>query len=220
MTATTDLVPRPRRPSLIGTTGAHRRGGARPQRRTAHQARRSPIPQAGSRRPVRHRARCHVEPGHRRRLSHHRAPGAGRRPLRRAPPLRPPADRQLTARSSDDEIDWDDLLDGPRSPPPSSCATSTTLIASIQDPHLAALMTALLGARTTTGQAFRRAPAAKYNHHAYRRGLLEHSVDIAHSSARPRVVFGASTATSPSAARCCTTSASSTPTPASTAAPT
>ena len=31
---------------------------------------------------------------------------------------------------------------------------------------------------TPGGRAYREAPAAKYNHHAYRAGLLEHSLQI------------------------------------------
>ena len=62
---------------------------------------------------------------------------------------------------------------------PSCARTSTRLIASVQNPHLSRLIAALLDAATPTGRAYREAPAAKYNHHAYRGGLLEHSVQIA-----------------------------------------
>ena len=40
-------------------------------------------------------------------------------------------------------------------------------------------MERLLGAGSRTGRAFRRAFAAQYNHHAYRCGLLEHSLQVA-----------------------------------------
>jgi 3'-5' exoribonuclease len=53
------------------------------------------------------------------------------------------------------------------------------LIASIEDRPLRQLVKELAGADTATGRAFRRAPAAKRNHHAYVGGLLEHTLSIA-----------------------------------------
>ncbi|HEX6938290.1 MAG TPA: HD domain-containing protein [Longimicrobiales bacterium] len=53
------------------------------------------------------------------------------------------------------------------------------LIASVEDPALRALLVRLLGPDSETGRAFRRAPAAKRNHHAYVGGLLEHTVSVA-----------------------------------------
>ena len=40
-------------------------------------------------------------------------------------------------------------------------------------------MERLLGTESSSGRAFRRAFAAQYNHHAYRGGLLEHSLQVA-----------------------------------------
>lgn len=54
-----------------------------------------------------------------------------------------------------------------------------TLILSIEDAPLQSLVSSLLGAESETGRLFRRAPAAKRNHHAYVGGLLEHSVSVA-----------------------------------------
>lgn len=51
-------------------------------------------------------------------------------------------------------------------------------IASIADDGLRGLLHALLGAGTDTGHAFRLAPAAKQNHHAYLGGLLEHTLSV------------------------------------------
>jgi 3'-5' exoribonuclease len=103
--------------------------------------------------------------------------------------------RQLTVSSlraaSDDEIDWHALLEGPTQPAADLERALDELLASIHDPHLATLITALLGADTMTGRAFRCAPAAKFNHHAYRHGLLEHSVDVAHGVSALCSVFGA-----------------------------
>ena len=52
------------------------------------------------------------------------------------------------------------------------------LIYSVQDRPLRALLLRLLGAETESGRAFRRSPAAKFNHHAYVGGLLEHTLSV------------------------------------------
>lgn len=52
------------------------------------------------------------------------------------------------------------------------------LIDSVADHPLRQLLLELAGPDTETGRAFRRAPAAKRNHHAYIGGLLEHTVSI------------------------------------------
>jgi len=49
---------------------------------------------------------------------------------------------------------------------------------SVEERPLRALLLALLGPDTGTGRAFRRAPAAKLNHHAYVGGLLEHTLSV------------------------------------------
>jgi 3'-5' exoribonuclease len=53
------------------------------------------------------------------------------------------------------------------------------LVAGIGDPALRALAARLLAGDAATGRAFRAAPAAKHNHHAYLGGLLEHSLSVA-----------------------------------------
>jgi 3'-5' exoribonuclease len=70
------------------------------------------------------------------------------------------------------------------------------LVATVQEPHLRALLERVLGPGAATWEAFREAPAAKRYHQAYRHGLLEHSLTVAQGVS----------------ARCCTTSASSRPT--------
>jgi 3'-5' exoribonuclease len=50
-------------------------------------------------------------------------------------------------------------------------------------------MERLLGTGSDTGRAFRRAFAAQYNHHAYRSGLLEHSLQVADATAGATAVF-------------------------------
>ena len=56
-----------------------------------------------------------------------------------------------------------------------------SLVATVHNPHLQALLDAIFGAGTATWQAFRAAPAAKHYHQAYRHGLLEHCLSVAQS---------------------------------------
>ena len=57
-------------------------------------------------------------------------------------------------------------------------AELTDLVASVRDAPLRKLLRALLGPGTRTGAWFRKAPAAKRNHHAYVGGLLEHTISV------------------------------------------
>ena len=50
-------------------------------------------------------------------------------------------------------------------------------------------MERLLGTESSSGRAFRRAFAAQYNHHAYRGGLLEHSLQVADATAAAARTF-------------------------------
>ncbi len=79
----------------------------------------------------------------------------------------------------EDEIDWDRLLDGPVRAVEELEQELERLIGSVREPHLSQLMEKLLGDGSLMRQAFVEVPAAKYNHHAYRNGLLDHSVGIA-----------------------------------------
>ena len=85
--------------------------------------------------------------------------------------------RQLTIdalRSADeDEVDWDKLVEGPVRPAADLDHELETLVGSIDEPTLRTLLERLLDDR------YREMPAAKFNHHAYRCGLLEHSVGVA-----------------------------------------
>ena len=64
------------------------------------------------------------------------------------------------------------------------------LVASVEDGALRALLERLVGAESELGRAFRRAPAAKRNHHAYVGGLLEHSVSVAENCGRLAEHYG------------------------------
>jgi 3'-5' exoribonuclease len=72
-----------------------------------------------------------------------------------------------------------DLVDGPPRPAETMEADLRQLIATVQDPHLRALLDRVLGPQTATWDLYRRAPAAKLYHQAYVHGLLEHCLTVA-----------------------------------------
>jgi 3'-5' exoribonuclease len=72
-----------------------------------------------------------------------------------------------------------DLLDGPARTSGQMEKDLRELIATVRNPHLAALLEHLLGERLPLWARFREAPAAKYYHQAYRHGLLEHCLGVA-----------------------------------------
>ena len=91
--------------------------------------------------------------------------------------------RQVTItslrRPAAESVDWAVLLDGPDRSKDELEHDLVLLIASVGDPDLQDLLRRLLGAETESGPSYRDMPAAKYNHHAYPHGLLEHSVSVA-----------------------------------------
>src|SRR4051794_16742130 len=93
--------------------------------------------------------------------------------------------RQLTVETLGEaiEIPWDELRDGSARAIAEIERDLDALIASVAEPHLRALLERLLG------RAFREAPAAKFNHHAYAHGLLEHSVDVALMASAAAAIF-------------------------------
>ncbi|MGH2861817.1 MAG: HD family phosphohydrolase, partial [Solirubrobacteraceae bacterium] len=64
------------------------------------------------------------------------------------------------------------------------------LIATVQSPQLGMLLERLLGRDTDTWALFRDAPAAKRYHHAYRHGLLDHSLTVAQAVSALSAIFG------------------------------
>ena len=64
------------------------------------------------------------------------------------------------------------------------------LIATVQSPYLGALLERLLERSSATWTLFRDAPAAKRYHHAYRHGLLDHSVTVAQAVSALSAIFG------------------------------
>jgi len=64
------------------------------------------------------------------------------------------------------------------------------LIATVQGPHLRALLASVFAEGSATWTAYREAPAAKRYHQAYRHGLLEHSLTVAQAVSALSAVFG------------------------------
>jgi len=64
------------------------------------------------------------------------------------------------------------------------------LIATVQSPHLNMLLERMLGRGTEIWELFRDAPAAKRYHHAYRHGLLDHSLTVAQAVSTLSAIFG------------------------------
>jgi 3'-5' exoribonuclease len=89
----------------------------------------------------------------------------------------------------DEEVDWAALLDGPPRAPEQMEADLRALVATVQNPHLRALLEAVLGPEAPTWAAFRDAPAAKRYHQAYRHGLLEHSLTVAQAVSATSATF-------------------------------
>jgi 3'-5' exoribonuclease len=89
-----------------------------------------------------------------------------------------------------EECVMDDLLDGPPRSAEGMEADLRELVATVQDPHLRALLDRILGAGAPTWPAFRDAPAAKRFHQAYRHGLLEHSLGVAQAVSAISATFG------------------------------
>jgi 3'-5' exoribonuclease len=88
------------------------------------------------------------------------------------------------------EVDLETLLDGPARPLPTLEDDLRELVATVQDPHLRALLDGLLGPQAPTWPLYRDAPAAKRYHQAYRHGLLEHSVGVAQAVSAISATFG------------------------------
>ena len=79
------------------------------------------------------------------------------------------------------EVPLEELLDGPPRSAEQMATDLRALVETVREPSLRALLDLLLGEGTRTWEAYRRAPAAKYYHQAYRHGLLEHCLSVAQS---------------------------------------
>ncbi|MDP9345288.1 MAG: HD domain-containing protein [Actinomycetota bacterium] len=102
---------------------------------------------------------------------------AGR--FERHPKWGPQLALRAVARAPEGTYEPADLRDGPPRPVEAMEADLRDLVATVQDPHLRALLDGVLGPQTETWARFRCAPAAKLYHQAYAHGLLEHSLTVA-----------------------------------------
>ena len=89
------------------------------------------------------------------------------------------------------EYDLAELLDGPPRSAAGMEADLRELIATVQNPHLRALLDRIIGPGAPTWALYRDAPAAKRFHQAYRHGLLEHSLGVAQAVSAISATFGA-----------------------------
>lgn len=91
--------------------------------------------------------------------------------------------------AADGTYDPSELRAGPPVPVEELERRLRALVASVQDPGMAALLEAVLGEGTDTWAEYRIAPAAKRVHQAYRHGLLEHCLTVAEAVAGAAQVF-------------------------------
>ncbi|MBV8220655.1 MAG: HDIG domain-containing protein, partial [Solirubrobacterales bacterium] len=87
----------------------------------------------------------------------------------------------------DGEYTHQDLRDGPAHDLDQMERDLRELLATIQNPHLRQLLGAVFAG---SWAGFRDAPAGKRYHHAYRHGLLEHSLSVAQSVSAISAMFG------------------------------
>ena len=81
--------------------------------------------------------------------------------------------------AADEEYALEQLLDGPPRSATGMESDLRELVATVQNPHLRALLDRVFGPGAPTWRQFRDAPAAKRYHQAYRHGLLEHCLSVA-----------------------------------------
>jgi 3'-5' exoribonuclease len=108
--------------------------------------------------------------------------------------LHPRYGAQLTVRAlraaDPQEFELSDLLDGPPRGADGMEADLRELVATVQNPHLRALLDRVFGPDAPTWSQFRDAPAAKRYHQAYRHGLLEHCLGVAQAVSAISATFG------------------------------
>jgi 3'-5' exoribonuclease len=87
-------------------------------------------------------------------------------------------------------FDESELLDGPAREIEQMEGEVRELLATVQEPHLRALLERVFGESSQTWAGYRIAPAAKYYHQAYRHGLLEHCLGVAQAVSAISATFG------------------------------
>jgi len=91
--------------------------------------------------------------------------------------------------ANEDEYNMEDITEGPAVPFDQLEKQFRTLISSIQDEDISALLEALFNPDTECWKQFSIAPAAKHFHQAYDHGLLEHTVTVAQTVSAAAEVF-------------------------------
>jgi len=86
-------------------------------------------------------------------------------------------------------FDEDDLIDGPSRSAEQLEVELRELLATVQDEDLRRLLHAVFAADSPTWSRYRVAPGAKHFHHAYRHGLLEHSLSVAQAVSASSATF-------------------------------
>jgi 3'-5' exoribonuclease len=101
--------------------------------------------------------------------------------------------KALTVRSlraaEEHEYRPDDLAEGPSVPCDQMLQDLEDLVATIQEPHLRALLDGFFAPGAATRERWSEAPAAKHYHQAYRHGLLEHSLSVAQGVSAMSALF-------------------------------
>ena len=88
-----------------------------------------------------------------------------------------------------EEFDQDDLTEAPPVEVERLEADLRALLATIQNPHLRALLDRIFGEQSRIWKRFRVAPAAKYYHQAYQHGLLDHTLSVAQAVSATAAAF-------------------------------
>lgn len=95
------------------------------------------------------------------------------------------------SRPDADEVDLAALVAGPSQEGAALVLRLDAAIGSVEDGWLRGLLERKLGGSGSLRERYVRATAAKYNHHAYPGGLLEHSLQIADCLTRAAEIYGA-----------------------------
>jgi len=89
----------------------------------------------------------------------------------------------------DGEYDPGEIAEGPSVSAERLESDLRELIATVQSPHLRQLLDRIFGDRSPIWARFRKAPAAKYYHQAYRHGLLDHTLSVAQAASAAAALF-------------------------------
>jgi 3'-5' exoribonuclease len=89
----------------------------------------------------------------------------------------------------DGQFDPDEIAEGPEIPVERLESDLRELVATVQQPHLRALLDRFFAPGSPRWARFRVAPAAKYYHQAYRHGLLDHTRSVAQAVSAAAALF-------------------------------